>query len=182
MPARVRKPFMQEPAGYSVDYGDFDLRPMSASARSLLESAEVGADRLLRCASAWYCWLRTLLVADLSAPTVIAGAGLDHIGRAPQRRAQRDLCRLRAGPGRPRSPWTIGVPDRRSPLVRPPRFLPDARGEDRAVMIAEGGAILASYSWIRSAARASPSKAPSSYLRTQTRIRLRVTSCRFAKP
>src|SRR5512147_1982357 len=37
-------------------------------------------------------------------------------------------------------------------------------------------AIFASYSWRRSAARASSSKAPASYLATQTRIRLRETS------
>ena len=43
-------------------------------------------------------------------------------------------------------------------------------------------AIRASYSWIRSAACASSSKAPSSYLRTQMRIRLRETSWRFARP
>jgi hypothetical protein len=43
-------------------------------------------------------------------------------------------------------------------------------------------AILASYSWIRSAARASSSKAPASNLATQTRIRLREISWRLARP
>ena len=43
-------------------------------------------------------------------------------------------------------------------------------------------AIRASCAWIRSAAPASSSKAPVSYFATQTRIRLRQRSCRFARP
>ncbi len=43
-------------------------------------------------------------------------------------------------------------------------------------------AIRASYSWIRSAACASSSNSPASYFPTQTRIRLRKMSWRFAKP
>lgn len=129
------------------------------------------------------------------------------VGRAEPRRPMRmyeahcGQLTERHGPGVRRAADYRSIPLERGATLPDPRSRRALRSRCQAPITGHGGsrgpfrnsssraclptnrsraAIRASYSWIRSAARASSSKAPSSYLRTQIRIRLRRQTIRSA--
>ena len=76
-------------------YGDFDLQPMSALARLLLESSEADTDRRLRCVVARLCRPGTRFVASLPAAVVTMDSRMCVAGGvAPAADAWTRSCRV----------------------------------------------------------------------------------------
>ena len=76
-------------------YGDFDLQPMSALARLLLESSDADTDRRLRCVVARLCRPGTRFVASLPAAVVTMDSRMSVAGGvAPAADAWTRSCRV----------------------------------------------------------------------------------------